>query len=440
MRKPTHRLKPLAALAITAIAVVSFTACGGRSHDVAPGGVADVSNKPIPKTDFDHWLNVVVATQQAPGSKTKPKVPKPGSAQYEQLTRQVMQFLVSSQWIDGEARERGITASSAEVKRQFDQTKNQSFPNNKAYQQFLKRTGQSQDDILFRVRLDVLANKLRQDVTKDVANISDSAIEDYYKKNEQQFSQPERRDLQMVETKTEDQANQALSRLQKGEKFPKVAKDVSIDQATKQQGGKMLGVVKGQQEKSLDGAIFSAVKGKLAGPIKTTKGYVILQVTKVTPASKQSLDQSKEGIRQLLVSQNQQQALDAFTTKFQTKWRSRTDCVKAYATPECSNGPPQQTQAGLAGVGGNQPPARTGAGSAPAYGGAQAATPTTGIPGAPAAAPTGAPAQQGNGTAPAYQSGPAAAPQVPQGAQQVPQQQGSQGAPPPSQGGSPGGQ
>src|SRR5207247_10893359 len=110
------------------------------------------------------------------------------------------------------------------------------------------------------------ANKLRQNITKDVSNVSDSAISDYYKQNEQQFSQPERRDVEMVETKTPAEANQALSRLKKGENFAKVAKALSIDPATKQQGGKLLGVVKGQQEKTLDGAIFSAVKGQLAGP------------------------------------------------------------------------------------------------------------------------------------------------------------------------------
>jgi len=98
------RLKPLALIALCVIAALAVTACGGGdSHTVAPGAVADVSKKAIPKSDFDHWLNVVVATQAAPGSKTKPKVPKPGSTQYDQLTRQVMQFLVSARWIDGEA-------------------------------------------------------------------------------------------------------------------------------------------------------------------------------------------------------------------------------------------------------------------------------------------------------------------------------------------------
>src|SRR5438132_9062343 len=172
------RLKPLALIALCVTSALAITACGGgRSHKVAPGAVAAVSKKPISKSDFDHWLNVVVATQQAPGSKTKPKVPKPGSSQYDQLTRQVMQFLVSAQWIDGEAAERGITGTPAEVKRQFTQTKSQSFPTTKAYNDFLKRSGQSQGDIMYRVRLDLLANKLRQDITKGVSNVSDSSIQ-----------------------------------------------------------------------------------------------------------------------------------------------------------------------------------------------------------------------------------------------------------------------
>jgi len=87
---------------------------------------------------------------------------------------------------------------------------------------------------------------------------------------------------------------------------------------------------------------------------------------------------------QLLISQKQQQSLDAFTTGFQQKWRDRTDCAKGYVIPDCSNGklPPQQG----AGLGqGPQPPAKSGAGSPPALGGSgtNPAVPG-GVPGAAA--------------------------------------------------------
>ena len=138
-----------------------------------------------------------------------------------------MQFLVSAKWIEGEAKERGMSATPAEVERQFEQTKDQSFPNEKAYQRFLKTSGQTEEDLKFRVRLDVLSNKIRQQVTEESQNVSDSEIEKYYNDNEQQFSQPERRDLEVILTKKQAKALEAKRRVEGGEKWSAVAKDLS---------------------------------------------------------------------------------------------------------------------------------------------------------------------------------------------------------------------
>jgi foldase protein PrsA len=440
----TRRLAILGVIIAAVVIAIVLIAAGGDDHSVPAGAVADVDGKPISKPQFDHWLSVVVAVQQPPKSKQKPKVPKPGTKQYEQIAQQVMQFLVSAYWIEGEAADRGITASADEVKRQFKQTREQSFPTEKAYEKFLKQSGQTQADIDFRVKLDVLSNKVRQEVTSDTGDVSDKDIEDYYNDNKQQFSQPERRDVRVVLTKKLDKAQDALKELQGGADFKKVAKKSSEDPATKDQGGQLLGITKGQQEPAFDKALFSAPKDKLSGPIKTSRGYYIFEVSKITPATTQPLSQSKAGIRQLLISQKQQQSLDEFTTGFRNKWRDRTDCVKQYAIPDCSNGK-QPPPPGL----GTGPAAKSGAGTPPALGGAQqpglaggaqGGLPTTpGAPGAPpTAAPTAAstpPALTGTGQAPALSAAPVT-PTIPGGA--VPgggapptQQQPPQGSAPP---------
>lgn len=413
-------------IALAALPAAGLSACGG-DDEVPRGAVADVDGKPISQRDFDRWLTVVNASQQPPSkNRKKPKPPKRGSPTYNQLRDQVIQFLVSARWIEGEAADRDISTTEKEVERQFEQTRDQSFQSKKAYERFLETSGQSQDDILFRVRLDVLSNKLRQKLTTDVGEVSDDEIKDYFEQNKQQFSQPERRDLQVVRTKTEDKANEALQRLEDGDPFKDVVKDLSNDPASKQQEGKLLGVAKGQQDQAFDAAIFQAKKDALAGPVKTQGGYYVFKVTRITPASEQSLDQSKESIRQLLLSQKQQQALDAFTQEFRKKWRDRTNCAKGFVTPDCSNGQERpQTPPGA--PGGAQPPAKSGTGVAPALEGAQAAPlpgvppGAGGVPGAPVGgAATGPPATSGPGAAPALGGGqPAGLPpgvQVPQGA------------------------
>jgi foldase protein PrsA len=376
----------------------------------------------IRKADFDKWLHTAaqgqargakvavpdppgfancissLKAQPAPKGTSKPsdsQLKKQCKQQYDQLKGQVMQFLIQAQWVQQEAANQGIKVTDAEVKRSFQDQKKQAFPNDKAYQRFLKSSGMTETDILFRVKLDTLQQKLTQKVSEKSAKISDADVTDYYNKNKKRFAQPERRNLNVVLTKTQAKANQAKAALKKGQSWKAVSKKFSIDQASKAQGGKLPDVTKGQQERAFDQAIFAAPKGKLEGPVKTQFGWYVFEVARITPASQQSLEQSKQTIQNLLRSQRQQKSLDKWIKDFRNRYKDKTTCADAFKTAECSNGPSDKTNTG------------------PASGGA----------------PGGTPAPQGG--APTPQGG---APQggAPQGAPQAPQGGAPQGGPPPT--------
>jgi foldase protein PrsA len=297
-----------------------------------------------------------------------------------------MQFLISAEWIQQEADARDIEVSDEEVQKQFEDQKNQSFPNEKDYQQFLKTSGQTEEDLLFRVKLDVLSNKVREAIIEGKGDVSDEDIENYYNENKERFAQPERRDLSVVLTKTEARANEAKQALESGQSFKDVAKEFSIDEASKAQGGKLPAVAKGQQEKAFDDAIFAAEKGELTGPVKTQFGWYVFEVDKVTPASQQSLEDAKETIRNLLKSQNEQEALDSFIEDFRNKYKDETQCADDYIVEDCDNADDEQTATGPASGGSPQVAPQGGAPQ-----GQPVPVPQGGVPqGAP---PQGAPPQ-----------------------------------------------
>ena len=357
------------ALPIAACAAL-LAGCGA---DVPTNGVAKIGDTVITKDQFNHWLNAAAHGSAAPGSnitvpdppnfakcvanQAKQPVPKgakkPTTAQlktqckqqYDALKQQVMQFLVSATWIQQEADKQGVKVSDKEVQKQFQDQKKQSFQKEDDYQKFLKNSGMTEADLLFRVKLDVISNDVRNKIIKGKDKVSDAQIASYYNKNKVRFAQPERRDLLVVLTRTKGKADAAKAALDGGQKWAAVAKKYSIDEASKAQGGKLPGVAKGQQEKAFDDAIFGAKKGATTGPIKTQFGYYVFQVTKVTAASQQTLDQTKETIRNLLKSQNQQKALNDFVKKFRTDYKKKTKCSKAYLIPDCSNSPKAKTPA-----------------------------------------------------------------------------------------------
>jgi foldase protein PrsA len=368
----------LIALAAVALGVVAFTGCG---NDVPAGAVAKIGDSTITQDEFDKWMTIAVKgqSQQQGGAAAVPEPPdfekcieakkktpvpkgqqKPSDSalkkqcktEFDTLKREVMQFLIQGEWVQQEAEKRGVTVKDAELQKALEDQKKQVFPNDKQYQQFLKTSGMTNADVLFRVKLNELQQRLTQKVTEDAKNVSNEDISTYYEKHKKQFAQPERRDLRVVLTKTEAKANQARQALQSGQSFKKVVKQYSIDEASKSQNGLLPAVSEGQQEKAFDSAIFSADKGKIEGPVKTQFGWYVFEVEKITKASQQTLEQSKDTIKNLLRSQGQQKALDEFVKQFREDYKEETNCADDFRVVECKNAPKDESETGPA-SGGN---------------------------------------------------------------------------------------
>ena len=277
------------ALSLTAVAGVgaTFAACGG----VPGNAVATVDGEAIEKSDFTHWMTVAAkSTGQANAAVPDPEAgyakciaakrkatPAPAKGQpkvtdsqlktqctqeYEQLRNQVLQLLISFKWIQDEAETMDVKVTDAEVKKSFAEQKKQSFPKDEDYKKFIETSGQTEADILQRVKLDLLSNKIRDKVVKGKDTVSDKAIADFYNKNKARFAQPEKRDLRVVLTKGKADADKAKAALDSGDSWTKVAKKYSIDDTSKASGGKLPAQAKGTLDKELDDAVFSAEEGR----------------------------------------------------------------------------------------------------------------------------------------------------------------------------------
>jgi foldase protein PrsA len=397
----TRARRPLALAALPALALAVVAGCG----DSVPGdAVANVDGEIVTKKQFGHWLQAAARSQGAAQPGTPVAVPDPPrfdrcagekvrqpqgrgapklnpqqaremcKQEYDVLRDQVMQFLISSRWVELEAAEQGVEATPAEVDRTFQEQKQQSFPSDREYQEFLRASGQTEQDIKHRVKLDVLSNEVRKKVVGDQGEVSNAEIRDYYNRNRAQFGQPERRELSVVVTENQAEARRAKQALEDDQSFRTVARRYSIDDASKRSGGKLT-VTKGQQEQALDQAVFSARRGQLVGPVKTQLGWYVFRVEKITPGSQQSFDQSRETIKSQLRAEKEQKALDKFVREFQKEYKEVTNCARGYVIYQCKNGPKEPPQQGVPGA----PPGAQG-GAPP---GAQGGAPPSGGQGAP---------------------------------------------------------
>jgi parvulin-like peptidyl-prolyl isomerase len=353
------------ALGAVLFALLGLSACGG----IPGNAVVQVNGNPITKTTFAHWMGVAAASTASTGqaAATKPAVPEPPKytaciahlketapkpatgvsaptqaqlktqceTQYKSLQSEVLGFLISSEWVLGEANALGVKVSDKEVKKRFEQIKSQQFPKAAEFQKFLANSGQTVSDLLLRVKLNLMSSKIQQKIIKTKTTVTQSQIEKYYNENPERFSTPERRNLQVILAKTEAAANKAKQEITSGKSFSSVAKRVSIDPTSKANGGNLTGVVKGQEQKSLDAAVFAAAPNVLSGPVKTVFGYYIFKVTSTVAGSKQSLAQAQATIKQQLTATQQQGSLSKFVKEFKKKWMARTDCRAGFVVADC---------------------------------------------------------------------------------------------------------
>ena len=169
-----------------AAALLGAALVAGCGSDVPAGSVAKVGDSTITKADFDKWLKSAAQGSAQGGQASTPDPPnyakcvaakskqpapqgtkKPSAAalkkqckqEYDQLKGDVMQFLIQSQWVQQEAADRGVKVSDQEVTNRLAEEKKRAFPGKngeKRYQDFLKSSGMSEKDILFRFKLETL--------------------------------------------------------------------------------------------------------------------------------------------------------------------------------------------------------------------------------------------------------------------------------------------
>jgi foldase protein PrsA len=149
--------------------------------------------------------------------------------------------------------------------------------------------------------------------------------------------------MKIVLTKTLAQANAAKAAIEGGKSWAVVAKKYSIDPTTKNKGGVLTDVTKGQQDAALSDAAFAAKTNKVIGPVKGQFGYYVIEVTKINAATQKSLAQSSALIKQTLTSQSQTAAANAVVAEAKKDWQSKTTCRSGYAMADCSGYKPPKT-------------------------------------------------------------------------------------------------
>lgn len=146
-----------------------------------------------------------------------------------------------------------------------------------------KRLEKSED---FKRRIEefkkiTLINILLEQEIKSIQPVTEKDAKDYYEKNRDEFIRPTEVRLSQIVVKNEDEARKVYERVNKGEDFGKVAKELSRDEKTKASGGDMGFFKKGQLTPQIENIAFNMKKGQVSMPLNLRGDFYIFKVTDV---------------------------------------------------------------------------------------------------------------------------------------------------------------
>ena len=222
-----------------------------------------------------------------------------------------------------------VTVSEAEIKTAIDKIKS-NLPQGVTMEEALKSSGITQEKLNEEVALGLRLTKTIEAQQKDKKAPADKEIKDYYDSNKKQFEVPETVHARHILVKTEEKddkktkdekmakAENIRKQLTGGADFAKIAK-TSSDCPSKEKGGDLGTVQRGQMVKPFEEAAFKQ-EVKAIGPIvETPFGYHIIQVLEHSQSQTKPLDEVKVAIADTIKQQRMQEEAERYLAELKAK-------------------------------------------------------------------------------------------------------------------------
>ncbi len=296
-----------------------LAACGSDEVKVPAGAIAAVGSGVVTQEQFDQiWAQAEAQYKSQEGA---PPFPKEGTAQYNQLKASIVNYLVQNQVIKDKAAELNVTVTDKQFQDRMKQIIQQ-VGGQKKLDKLLKQQAVTQAQLEEQLKAQMLQDAVQQKVYAGI-KVSQADIEKYFNNpaNKSQFNVPESVDARHVLVKTKAEADKVRALLEADNtdaNWKKVAAQYSTDTGSKSNGGSLGNFPKGRMVKPFEDAAFALKVGEVSQPVKSQFGYHVIEVTKKTPATKQTLEQAKTTIEQQLKYQKQSTAWESWLKKAMT--------------------------------------------------------------------------------------------------------------------------
>ena len=266
------------------------------------GTVATVNGTAISQKQFD---NALMYQQEMAAMKGVNIT----DAELSELKYQMLGSLIDDELLYQESRRSGIKVEEKEINDAYDARKQKAqFKTDAEFEEALKKSNKSVASYKTEIEHGLAVDRFIKNKFSDNTVVPESDAKKYYDNNPGYFQQPARVRISHIMIRVAPDADQSkkdeakqkmqqvMKRLKAGEDFAAVAKEVSEDANSKNNGGDLGYISRGRVQKSFEDAAFALKKDETSDIVETSVGYHIIKVTDKTDARTFSFDEAKNDI------------------------------------------------------------------------------------------------------------------------------------------------
>jgi peptidyl-prolyl cis-trans isomerase C len=289
--------------------------------------VATVNGVPISKADYDAEMSRLDRQIAMSGR-------NPDEKEMAVMKQKVLDNMIGRELLKQEAAKQGIKADEAEVTARMDELKKK-FASEDEFKNALVKMNISEDTLRTQYAGEIALSKL---IEKEIAakiTLGPNDAKDFYDQNPEIFKTPEMVRASHIlvavdkaaspedKAKALDKMKEIQKRVQGGEDFAEVAKQVS-DCPSKAQGGDLDFFQRGQMVPPFEDAAFTLKTGQVSDIVETEFGYHLIKATDRKEPGVMAFDEMKPRIEQHLKSEKVNQQLAQYVDKLRSSAKIET--------------------------------------------------------------------------------------------------------------------
>lgn len=273
--------KPLFAIIVLGVALI-FTACSNNDNKINNNSgtiddenvIGTVNGKAISKEEYDQavaYYKDYVEYQYGEGSWERDA--GIGMTNREYYENYVMDSLTYRLLLLDAAEKEKIVPGEEEIQEEFNSFKTY-FENDEAYDEYLAQGNITEEYILQELKTDLMVNKYLLDKIQNMIPTDDelkTIFDDLKMDTKVKASH--------ILVDTEEEALKVIERINNGEDFAELAKEVSVDTASGTNGGDLDYFTYEQMVQPFSEAAFAMEIGEVSQPVKSDYGYHIIKLT-----------------------------------------------------------------------------------------------------------------------------------------------------------------